>query len=542
MREKVNGRRLLDIHCSSCGSPAEYNIEKHTYCCAYCGNETSTTAAAAEKRGFRKLHTERLNEQRKTMKSITCRCSGCGAVVVFPENDVLQTCSFCGRALVRGDYLTEREFPELVIPFRLTKEEAKNQFEDWCRENHLKREAKHLKKALDTMEGYYLPYALVRGPLRGTVAREGADRIFQCGGFLDGIFVNASSHLDNLTLNGMEPFDLNELEEFDFGYLAKQKAKAQDISGKDLDQRIKNEVRAEYTPLVQKTLETRGIEITPDTEDLLNMPVLLPVYYVSQGNVCAALNGQTGKISVRCEKVRKTLPWWLKPIFATVLTITLSWLVLSLLMKNITGGLYISGMLTVVMALIYYTGYSNAYEGTKRTELERKLFVSGNQLVRNPDGTLTPSDEPVPEVSVEPMFFENIDGKRTRVKIRFSTPGRIVKMMILALTVMFLPLILAFIFNGFDYHGLHPGHAAVWLCIFVPVVPAYLMKMGRIDIYENPYIYRIDENGKEKRIRTKSRTTTVWEVLRILFTPPLIWAGLFILLVLFMNTYLIITG
>ena len=69
----------------------------------------------------------------------------------------------------------------------------------------------------------------MRGPIDCTVSREGAARTFDCGGFLDGIFVNTTRQLDNLTLNGMEPFDLRELEEFEYGYLAHQKAKLYDL-------------------------------------------------------------------------------------------------------------------------------------------------------------------------------------------------------------------------------------------------------------------------------------------------------------------------
>jgi hypothetical protein len=68
------------------------------------------------------------------------------------------------------------------------------------------------------------------------------------------------------------------------------------------------------------------------------------------------------------------------------------------------------------------------------------------------------------------------------------------------------------------------------------------MKMGRIDIYENPYVYRFTEKGRKRRVRLSSRTTTVWDVLKILFTPPAIWAGLAILLFLVMGVYLTLGG
>ena len=48
---------------------------------------------------------------------------------------------------------------------------------------------------------------------------------------------------------------------------------------------------------------------------------LLPVYYIAEGETMAAVNGQTGKVSVRAEKASHYyfLPWWFKAILATLL-------------------------------------------------------------------------------------------------------------------------------------------------------------------------------------------------------------------------------
>lgn len=158
--------------------------------------------------------------------------------------------------------------------------------------------------------------------------------------------------------------------------------------------------------------------------------------------------------------------------------------------------------------------------------------------MRGPDDELAPFEGQIAADPVEPTFFEIIDGVRTPVRIRFTTVWRTVKMVALGLAVMFLPVIIAFVLNGFVYHGLEIGGSAVWLCIFVPVVPAYYIKMGRIDIYENPYVYRIDADGRTRKVPTKSRTTTVTDVVKMAFSPGLIGLGLGLLLFLFMGVYL----
>ena len=136
------------------------------------------------------------------------------------------------------------------------------------------------------------------------------------------------------------------------------------------------------------------------------------------------------------------------------------------------------------------------------------------------------------------MFFETVDGVRTPVSIRFTTPARVVRGIALALVATLLPLLIAFVLNGLSTRGLHPGGSAVWLCIFVPVAVAYLFKMGRIDLYENPYVYVTDERGRRRRIKTERRTTSVGDVLRVLFSPSLIFVALGLVGVLCMCVYL----
>ena len=538
----ANGRGLLDIHCSSCGAPARFDIVGHTYTCAYCGSLTGIGEALAEKRGFRKLRRRMLKGQRETFSAASAQCSGCGATVVFPVNEALASCEFCGRALVRGEYLKNAEFPELIIPFRFTAGEARSCLEKWCVENGRKKEAAHVREHLDKLKGYYLPYELVHGPIDCTVSREGAGRSFECSGFLDAAFVNASAQLDNLTLNGMEPFDLAELREFDFGYLAQQKAKVADIDERKLDKRVAQEVVSSYSPAVEQAMETRNVDIDVDTENLLRMPVLLPVYFIRQGNVSAAVNGQTGKVAVRSERERKTLPWWIRPIAATLAVFVVALAIATSLMQGIEGGLVMAGAITLVMGLIFYTAFSDAYGGTKRKTLERKVHTSSTTFMRGAGGALEARAEAIPDYSSEPVFFERLDGVRIPVRIRFTTISRTIKMLALGLAVIFLPVIVAFVLNGFDYHGLDVVGSAVWLCIFAIVVPACWIKIGRIDIYENPSLYRIDEQGRKRKVKTGWGASPVLDKVRRLISPGLVAASIALVIIFAMSVYLVLGG
>lgn len=121
--------------------------------------------------------------------------------------------------------------------------------------------------------------------------------------------------------------------------------------------------------------------------------------------------------------------------------------------------------------------------------------------------------------------MHKLDGKMTPVSYTFFSPKRAVFMVLLSIGVLFLPVILALLINGFNFARLNLGGSAVWFCIAVPVVPIYLVRFGIQWLYENPWIYIFTENGKRKRYWKKPKTDTasIKETLKIcigLFIAP----------------------
>ena len=78
------------------------------------------------------------------------------------------------------------------------------------------------------------------------------------------------------------------------------------------------EVAEEYRPTVERTMQTTGLALYPESEALLRLPAFLPVYFMDCGEVQAAVNGQTGKVSVLAEKETRTYPWVIEPLLGTL--------------------------------------------------------------------------------------------------------------------------------------------------------------------------------------------------------------------------------
>ncbi len=478
----------LNIYCASCGAPAAFDIEGQVYRCAYCGGETGIDEPLQEKQGFRRMHRERLQAKRQGFPLQTAQCTGCGAQVIFPEGEALTSCAFCGRNLVRQEYLGVEDFPEILIPFRITEDTARANLLSWCDSHRGKPEAREIKRHIDELKGFYLPYELVKGPTNCTVSRR-ESRVYRCRGFLDGSFVNTSRQVDNLLLDGMEPYDLSEVEEFDFAYLAGQRVKVRDTDDRETAARVSSEIAARYRPFAAKVMETRGVTVNADAGNMVELSAVLPVYYLRAGNTLAAVNGQTGKVAVREKKDRYLMPWWIRPLLGSVVFPALLYGVMRLFGAEQMACLLVAGMLAVFLLFTLFTAYHNEFGGTGRESLPRRIFTSDDSRT----------------VVAPPAFLWPIDGQDRTVDLRFTTPLRVLMMVLLAIGVVFLPLILAFLLNGCSVQGLTLGGAAVWLCITVPLAPVFLLKFGRLELYEHPIVHYRDADGRRRRYRAPKK-------------------------------------
>ena len=531
--------RIFEIHCPACGAPAYYDIKSRVYKCRYCGGSVGIDEAVKARTGFRAIQKKKINAALKNYELQKAVCEGCGAEVIFDKGDAVANCAFCGRALVREEYLHADDIPELVIPFSITKEEARGFLTNWCSQNSRKKEAQEILKNIQELNGFYLPYELVRGPVDCEAHRIDGGKTYRCGGFVDEVFVNCSKNLDNLLLDAMEPYNLDELTEFDFAYVAGHQVKAGDITESELARRVHTEIEENYTPVIQKTLETKAVSVSVRSPGLVRMPVLLPVYYISFGNIMAAVNGQTGKVSVRSmkESYYYILPWWLKAILSTVLgtgSIALGMYILGAAADVIYTAAGCLGIIMTIVMVALFSTYKDNRQNEFRVEKNRRIFTSkGGPYIRK-EGRLVRSPAELVKSVTKPMFFMEIDGVRENVELKFTTFSRMAGMLGLALGVLFLPVIIALFINGFNFSLINLGGSAVWFCIFVPVIPVVLVKHGRIELYDNPWVYIINEKGQKKRWKQKlDLGFTAWDVVKIiitgLFKPPVcfgVWFGI----------------
>ena len=80
----------------------------------------------------------------------------------------------------------------------------------------------------------------------------------------------------------------------------------------------------------------------------------------------------------------------------------------------------------------------------------------------------------------------------------------------------------------------------------VPVVPIYILKFARIELYERPWVYLLSEDGTRKRYRKAIgipfSKDTLLTILRVLFVPPISLAVWFAIICFCVMCYLTAFG
>lgn len=539
MAEAGQAKNPVLVYCSGCGSPTDFDVVHQNYHCTYCGARMAITEPLQAKRSWREARQQEFRRQLETLRKEVYTCPKCGANVVVAGGEALSKCAFCGTSLVRREFLASDVFPELVIPFNVTRAEALHFLQDWCGANQDKPEAKILNGSLQQLQGYYLPYQLVKGPVSCQVSRDNTDRHYHCGGYLDGVAINTSQQLDNLLLDAVEPFDWEGTREFDFAYLTGQRVKLQDISVAELEHRVADEVAADYTPVVEKALETTGIHLNVRTENMLVLPILLPVYLVQAGKVKAAINGQTGRVAVAALAVKKDKAYLREPLLTT----------LGLAVLTAAGLWYISDSLagidwslvaaaTVLFGLIAFCVFT---QGRSAKNL-RAVFTGPAQRLRRVNGNCV-VEAFTEKTRAVPVFFEKIQGQLQAVAVSFYSPGRVAQWILAAVAAFFLPLLLGFVSNGFSTRNLLWYGAAPWMCLVGILVPVLYMRLGRVVVYDYPIFKRLREDGSLEELPAGAYSDfSLRQILQTAFLPGLRFLTIGLLVFLLLSAVIVAYG
>lgn len=313
-----------DYGCPSCGATLKYSPERQKLYCEKCETcvdiikEKVTEKHSWEER--KKFNTKAIE---KSEEERVLKCVNCGANIKLNSLEFSKKCPYCDTNIV-GVFTDENKLvPDTIIPFKYSLEEAKQLFaKGFKKKMFIPRE---LKKncPVDNLSGIYFPsYSYdshTESDYKGVLAtdhtytdsqgnRKTRTTYKHISGHqimdLKDVLVETSTKLDQIEMNKIQPYNMEEMVKFDngfiLGYSVEDFEKTIDQCKEIADNIMKNSIKR---AILSKYSYDRvsSFSMTTAFTNEKYMYYLLPLYEneytYNNKKYRTIMNGQTGKLA-----------------------------------------------------------------------------------------------------------------------------------------------------------------------------------------------------------------------------------------------------
>jgi len=376
-------QKVVDSICPNCGSKLDYNAKLKKWKCKYCDGEFTleelkekNNAASSENNEEKVVEevveeTEVVEEDKKKNNKkeeeeqqdyVNYTCQNCGAQIIADEQTSATFCVYCGNTAILKNKLSDKFHPDWIIPFKKEEKEAKEAFKNLSNGRPLCPKEFTDIKNIEKIKGVYIPFWLFDYEASGSLNCKGTKvRVWTTG---DTQYTETKEYALNRTgsmkftriprdgstrfaddiMDSIEPFNYDELEEYNHAYLsgffAERYDVEADIATEDAKKRAVNSATDEMFNDSNGICPTKHIiENTIQGKETKREYVLLPVYMVNvkyNGKMHTfAMNGQTGEFIGDIPIDKKKLWLYRLGIFFGIL---IGIILISLIFCLITGG------------------------------------------------------------------------------------------------------------------------------------------------------------------------------------------------------------
>lgn len=325
----------IEYKCENCAASLRFDVDKNMLVCDYCGSEFSVDYAeekmdkkqeeetlnkAADEENWKENYDSVGEEQVVKMQFKQRTCPSCGGILLGDENSAATFCAYCGNATLTEAVMTDVRVPDYIIPFKNTKDAAQKAFLDWGKKGFVTPKDFTSKSTIEKITGLYVPFYLYTCVSDCDYAAKGR-KIYIRGNYeitehydvrrnitvkYKDIPVDASEKMIDETMDMLEPFDFNELEEFKKAYMSGFFADKYSYTDKELVERIAKRVIDYTKDAAKETISGAGyneqtpngskVDITWNKTKYCMLPVWILNYNYKGQNYEFAMNGQTGRV------------------------------------------------------------------------------------------------------------------------------------------------------------------------------------------------------------------------------------------------------
>ena len=302
--------------CPNCGGQLRFDIEKQKLLCDNCSSEFAPdTEMIQENAG----ETDEFGAQ-------VFECPNCGAKMITTNVNVVSFCSYCGTSAVIPGRIANEKKPAYILPFKKTKEDCIKEYKAHVRRSVFAPKEFRDPKFLDTFRGIYMPYWLYDFRYTNTANVEvyqssrSGDYIltdyYDMQAPLDaeytGLAYDASAAFNDITSNGILPWNEEEIKPFSPGYMCGFYADTEDVPKEVYEQDAGEIAAGNVFDSIRKTADKDGYDMEePSTSQgkvwhlggcqVRARRALLPVWFLTWRRkdrvAYAVMNGENGKLT-----------------------------------------------------------------------------------------------------------------------------------------------------------------------------------------------------------------------------------------------------
>ena len=328
----------VSYKCPKCGAPLTFLPGHNHVTCEFCDAKISIAemdalyaqkeeqaARAAEKKEAQ-WNTENAGsawDSAETVHMMIQTCSSCGAELVSDGNTMATECAYCGSPNMIPRRFDGMLRPDVIIPFKKTKEEAIAALTEFYKGKRLLPKEFRDENRVKEIQSMYVPFWLFdahvsadanyraerssnRDTENETITETSYYRCERSGEMtFHGIPVDASVRMDDKYMDSIEPFDYKELVPFSAAYFTGHLADKYDVDVKESLPRADTRLRASVSWVLATTVKDYT-RVSPDGTPLIRKEegnvryAMLPVWILTTNYkgkpYTFMMNGQTGKV------------------------------------------------------------------------------------------------------------------------------------------------------------------------------------------------------------------------------------------------------
>lgn len=325
---------LMEYKCPNCGGAIGFDSSSQNLKCPYCDTEFEIDSLKGYDEDLKDVEEKEIEwdaydensgngdwQEGETDGMINYVCNSCGGEIIADDTVAGTNCPYCGNPVIMKEKLSGTFRPDYVIPFKLDKKIAKARLKDFMTGKPLLPKYFAQENHIDEIKPVYVPFWLfdcdtdAKMRFKGTKVRTWSDSNYRYTktdhysivrhGDMDfeKVPVDGSTVMDDAYMEAIEPFNYNDMMDFQTAYLAGILTNKYDVDANQSIERANERIKNSVVSTLQDTVhgysscrvESSNINLKKGDISYALMPVwLLSSTY--KGKVYSfAMNGQTGK-------------------------------------------------------------------------------------------------------------------------------------------------------------------------------------------------------------------------------------------------------